>query len=133
MRPEMCASTTWPLSSSTRNVVLGKVSTTLPSIWMLSSFAMMPQVCPGLPRHGLVAADGAQILPDSPRLFNKRAFSVDALPAGSDQLFVRAEAALVGHLAAGGYPIAQIDPPQTAVPCLVDLPEHRIGAEAAEL
>src|SRR5438034_3217087 len=37
--PEMCASTLWPFSSSTRNIAFGSGSTTVPSTWMPSSFA----------------------------------------------------------------------------------------------
>src|SRR3569832_399781 len=38
--PEICPSTTCPLSSFTRNVALGRFSTTSPCIWMTSSLAM---------------------------------------------------------------------------------------------
>src|SRR5580704_5966772 len=36
--PELCASTLWPFSSSTRNMALGNGSTTVPSSTMASSF-----------------------------------------------------------------------------------------------
>src|SRR5215217_687292 len=36
--PEMCASTLWPLSSTTRNIALGRGSITVPSTSMESSF-----------------------------------------------------------------------------------------------
>src|SRR5574340_1765791 len=39
--PEMCPSTTWPFSSFTRNVALGRVSVTSPCISITSSFAML--------------------------------------------------------------------------------------------
>src|SRR5690348_2968634 len=51
MRPEMWAITTWPFSSCTRNMVLGKVSSTVPSISMTSSLAM----CSGNERAALAA------------------------------------------------------------------------------
>ena len=38
--PEMCPSTTWPFSSFTLNVALGRVSTISPCIWIVSSFAI---------------------------------------------------------------------------------------------
>src|SRR6185437_2200691 len=52
MRPEMCAMTTWPFSSCTRNMVLGRVSSTVPSISITSSLAMCPgsERAAGLPR-----------------------------------------------------------------------------------
>src|SRR5262245_31032501 len=37
--PEMWASTWWPFSSFTRNIALGRGSTTVPSTWTPSSFA----------------------------------------------------------------------------------------------
>src|SRR6185312_6843575 len=40
MRPEMWAMTTCPFSSCTRNMVLGRVSRTVPSIAMTSALAM---------------------------------------------------------------------------------------------
>jgi hypothetical protein len=39
----MCPSTSCPLSSFTRNIVLGRASVTSPSISILSSFARVPQ------------------------------------------------------------------------------------------
>ena len=36
--PEMCASTSWPESSFTLNIVLGNASTTSPSTSIVSSF-----------------------------------------------------------------------------------------------
>src|SRR6476469_4377073 len=44
MRPEMWAVITCPFSSCTRNMVLGKVSWTVPSISMTSSLAMRSAV-----------------------------------------------------------------------------------------
>src|SRR5690242_9451241 len=43
----MCAVTTWPFLSFTRNVVLGRVSTTSPSIWIASSLDMGARILPG--------------------------------------------------------------------------------------
>lgn len=40
--PETCAKTRWPLANSTRNMALGKGSTTVPSTEIASSFAMRP-------------------------------------------------------------------------------------------
>src|SRR5437764_12139533 len=37
--PEMWPRTTWPFSSFTRNIALGRVSTISPCIWMVSSLA----------------------------------------------------------------------------------------------
>jgi len=36
--PEICAKTRWPLSNETRNIALGKGSTTVPSTSIASSF-----------------------------------------------------------------------------------------------
>src|SRR5262245_7122155 len=44
--PEMCARTRWPFSSSTRNIALGRGSTTVPSTWTPSSFATLPPAPP---------------------------------------------------------------------------------------
>src|SRR3954454_19333923 len=38
--PEMCASTLWPFSSSTRNMALGSGSTTVPSTRIVSSLGL---------------------------------------------------------------------------------------------
>ena len=38
--PELCASTLWPFSSSTRNMALGSGSTTVPSSTMASSLGL---------------------------------------------------------------------------------------------
>jgi hypothetical protein len=38
--PDMCASTTCPFSSFTRNVAFGSISATSPCIAIVSSFAM---------------------------------------------------------------------------------------------
>src|SRR5690554_3590940 len=38
--PEMWPNTTWPFSSLTRKVALGRFSITSPCIWMTSSFAI---------------------------------------------------------------------------------------------
>src|SRR4051812_12234424 len=46
----MCAVTTWPVFSFTRKVVLGKVSTTSPSIWIASSFDIRNLWYPRRPR-----------------------------------------------------------------------------------
>src|SRR6267378_974499 len=43
----MCAVTTWPFFSFTRKVVLGRVSTTSPSIWTASSLDIPPLRAPG--------------------------------------------------------------------------------------
>src|SRR5690348_2148770 len=51
MRPEIWAITTCPFSSCTRNMVLGRVSSTVPSISMTSSLAM----CSGSQRAALAA------------------------------------------------------------------------------
>src|SRR5690348_7526733 len=110
MRPEMWARTTWPLSSSTRKVVLGRVSTTLPSIWMLSSLAIILQ-------GGLGRADSAVIPPAI-----QHARSGDALPPRGAQPLMGAETVFVGHLAALCYPISQIQPVETAAPRFLDLP-----------
>ncbi len=49
--------TTWPFFSFTRKVVLGRVSTTSPSIWIASSFAIQPS---GLKGRELVHKGPAQ-------------------------------------------------------------------------
>src|SRR5947207_15851597 len=38
--PEICASTLWPFSNSTRNIAFGSGSMTVPSTWTPSSFAI---------------------------------------------------------------------------------------------
>src|ERR1700719_3278659 len=40
--PEICPRTTWPFSSLTRNVALGRVSAISPCICIVSSFAISP-------------------------------------------------------------------------------------------
>src|SRR5688572_27516446 len=52
----MWAVTTWSFFRRTRNVVLGRVSTTSPSIWIASSFAITSRCCSGN-RADCAAAD----------------------------------------------------------------------------
>src|SRR6478672_4613800 len=50
----MCASTLWPLESSTRNIAFGRASTIVPSISMTPSFLAIASTirCIGLPQAG---------------------------------------------------------------------------------
>src|SRR5204862_7034407 len=48
--PEMCASTLWPFSSSTRNMAFGSGSTTVPSTRIASSLGLARGISPTLPR-----------------------------------------------------------------------------------
>src|SRR5512147_567772 len=54
----MCAVTTCPFSSSTRNVVFGSVSTTVPSICIASSFGIQQQL--SRPARGALLHTGSK-------------------------------------------------------------------------
>src|SRR3712207_213927 len=57
--PEMCASTSWPLSSSTRNMALGRGSVTLPSSTIASSLGFGRVVLLGGGTGGTDGCSGA--------------------------------------------------------------------------
>src|SRR5215510_5094881 len=83
----MCPRTSWPLSSFTRNIVLGRASVISPSISIFSSLAMRPESVPDqafwrardLPRSGFLrlpdpvtqVGDGLRAVADLARVLRR--------------------------------------------------------------
>ena len=93
----MWAVTVWPLSSSTRNMVLGRVSMMVPSISMLSSLAI----------HTVSGFKGARIMDLALALI--KLLGNIAGPDPTDQKLQGLIVGFVIHLFAGLNPVTQID------------------------
>src|SRR5450759_129165 len=72
----MCASTLWPLSSSTLNMALGSGSSTVPSISIASSFGAKPKLFPLKSAQNYILCE--------PALFFQAALALFAAHGGQD-------------------------------------------------